>query len=315
MSHHFVVPTNENGMSLDQYIVTDMEVAMKGPFQFGHVFLYSHGWWTNAIHAMEGYNRFTIEFSRFFRSTPALIDLPVLSVGIHWPSTLTEDEVSIDNYFQALSFYTMEKRADAVGSNATYTLLRVILDAWTGQPQPLNIHLLGHSFGAKVVCAALERLVEQSGAKPIPANVVFDLALLEAAFDNDELESQNDYGRVAGALPGLRLLVTHSDLDTALSKLYPAAHERARLLGKFKPALGNAGPSPATAALFGGASEIDVPPGFTVEEGGLPGQLTVADLTKLHAANPAGAVKFSGHHSDIFYAEIYELLKAFYKLS
>ena len=236
-------------------------------------------------------------------------------VGIHWPSTLTEDEVSVDNYFQALSFYTMEKRADAVGVNVAYTLLRLILDAWTGQPQPLNIHLLGHSFGAKVVCAALERVVEQSGAKPIPANVVFDLALLEAAFDDDELEPQNEYGRLAGALPDLRVLVSHSDEDTALSNLYPTAHRLARLLGKIKPAMGHAGPSPATDALFGGAAEIDVAPGFAAPAGGLPSRLTVADLTKLHQANPGGAVKFSGHHSDIFYPEIYALLSAFYKLS
>jgi Alpha/beta hydrolase of unknown function (DUF900) len=314
MSHHFIVPTNENGMSLDQYIATDVQAAMTGPFQFGHVFLFSHGWWTNAIHAMEGYNRFTIEFSRFFRTSPALVGLPLLSVGVHWPSTLTEDEVSVENYFQALSFYTMEKRADAVGVNTAYTLLRLIVDSWQGQPKPLFIHLLGHSFGAKVVCAALERLVEQSDANPIPNGVVFDLALLEAAFDDDELEPQNEYGKLAAALPDLRLLVTHSDKDSALSKLYPAAHKAARLLGKIKPALGAAGPSQAVKDLFGGAAEVDVAPGFAVPAGGLPSQLTVADLTKLHTAHPEGFLKFSGNHSDIFYPEIYGLLSAFYKL-
>ncbi len=314
MSHHFIVPTNENGMSLDQYIVTDVQAAMTGPFQFAHVFLFSHGWWTNAIHAMEGYNRFTIEFSRFFRTDPALVGLPILSVGVHWPSTLTENEISVANYFQALSFYTMEKRADAVGQNTTFTLLRVILDSWSGQPAPLFIHMIGHSFGAKVVCAALERLVEQRGTKPIPANVTFDIALIEAAFDNDEMDPQNEYGQLIKALPDLRLLVTHSDKDTALSKLYPAAHEAARLLGKFKPAMGNAGPSPVMQNLFGGAAAISVGPGFAAPTGGLPSRLTVADLTPLHTAHPERAVAFSGNHSDIFYQEIYALLCAFYKL-
>ena len=67
MSHHFIVPTNENGMALDQHIDTDMAVAMGPPFQFAHVFLFSHGWWTNATRAMEGYNRFTIEFWKWGR--------------------------------------------------------------------------------------------------------------------------------------------------------------------------------------------------------------------------------------------------------
>jgi hypothetical protein len=264
---------------------------------------------------MEGYNRFTIEFSRFFRSIPALTGLPTLSVGIHWPSTLTEDEVSVENYFQALSFYTMEKRADGVGQNAAYTLLRLILDARQGHSAPLNIHLLGHSFGAKVVCSGLERLVEQQGANPIPGNVTFDLALLEAAFDNDELEPQNEYGRLAGDLPGLRVLVTHSDEDSALSGLYPAAHRLARLVGKSKPALGFAGPSGAVVDLFGGFKAVGVGPAFVAKPADLPGRLIVADLTALHAANPDNAVRFSGHHSDIFYAEIYTLLSAFYGLA
>jgi hypothetical protein len=315
MSHHFIVPANENGMILDQHIDTDMMTAMGPPFQFGHIFLYSHGWWTNAIRAMEGYNRFTIEFSHFFHSIPALAGLPTLSAGIHWPSTLTEDEVSVANYFQALSFYTMEKRADSIGTNTGYTLLRLILDNWTRQPKPLAIHLFGHSFGAKVVCAALERLVEQSSANPIPADVTFDVALVQAAFDNDELEAQNEYGSLATGLPGLRLLVTRSDGDQALSELYPAAHQAARLLGKTKPALGHAGPTSAVASQYDGAQTLDVGPGFVAPPGGIDGRLVVANLTPLHVAHPENAVRFSGHHSDVFYPEIYALLQGFYKLS
>jgi hypothetical protein len=314
MSHHFIVPTNENGISLDQYIADDLTVAMSAPFQFNHIFLYSHGWWTNANRAMEGYNRFTIEFSRFFRSSAALAALQTLNVGIHWPSTLTENEDSIANYAQALTFYTMEKRADGIGQNAVYALLRVILDAWQGAGT-LNIHLFGHSFGAKVVCAALERLVEQQASSPIPANVVFDLVLLEAAFNNDELQPENDYGQIAGALPGLRLLVSRSDKDAALSDLYPAAQRIAHLLGSTKPALGSAGPSDGVVELFGGAKAIDVGPGFTATAADLQGRLFVANLTPLHEAHPDHYVRFSGQHSDIFYPEIYSLMSTFYRLS
>src|SRR5258708_968267 len=127
MSHHFIVPTNENGLILDQTITSDIQAALEPLFQFEDIFLFSHGWWTNASHAMEGYNRFTIEFSRSFRSQPALHALPVLSIGLHWPSMLNENQLDLRNYFQALSFYSMEKRADAVGENAAYALLQFIL--------------------------------------------------------------------------------------------------------------------------------------------------------------------------------------------
>jgi hypothetical protein len=301
-------------MILDQHIDTDVQAAMSGPFGFGHVFLFSHGWWTNATRALEGYNRFTIEYSRSFRSLPGLAPLPTLNIGIHWPSTLTEDDVSVVNYFQALSFYTMEHRADSIGDNAAFTLLRLILDAVAQNPRPLRIHLVGHSFGAKVVCSALSRLLEQAGTNPIPAGVTFDVVLLQAAFDNDELDPANDYGKLAGAT-NVRVLVTRSDGDDALGKLYPTAHRLARLVGKIKPALGASGPSEGVVAAFGGAQNVMVNPGDAPAPASLVGQrLVVADLSPLHAANPAGAVGLSGHHSDVFYPEVYALMTAFFRL-
>jgi hypothetical protein len=301
-------------MILDQHINTDVVAAMSEPFQFDHVFLFSHGWWTNAIRALEGYNRFTIEYSRSFRSLPKLALLPTLNIGIHWPSTLTEDEVSVVNYFQALSFYTMEHRADSIGDNAAYTLLRLILDAAAKRKQPLRLHLVGHSFGAKVVCSAMSRLLEQAETNPLPAGVTFDVVLLQAAFDNDELDPANDYGKLAKAA-NVRVLVTRSDGDEALGTLYPTAHRLARLVGKIKPALGASGPSAGVVAAFGGAQQVTVNRGDAPAPGSLLGQrMVVADLSPLHAANPGGVVKFSGHHSDMFYKEIYALMTAFFKL-
>jgi hypothetical protein len=313
MSHHFLIPANENGLILDQTVAGDLALALSPVFGFREVFLYSHGWWTNASQAMQGYNRFTIEFSALFRSLPEhadLASLPTLSAGIHWPSTLSENQFSLANYFQALSFYTMEKRADTIGHNAVYTLLRLIL---TGrQPgTPLRIHLVGHSFGCKVVCKGLQRLADERATQPIPADVTFDVALVQAAFDFDELESPNDYGDLLTSFPGLRVLVTRSGEDRALWMLYPMAHRLARLIGESKPALGAAGPSSLTVEQAGGVKAVQVGRDFTATAASVAGRLVVADLTSLHQAHPENTDSFSGHHSDIFHPEIYRLLAAF----
>src|SRR5262249_16792676 len=155
-----------------------------------------------------------IEFSKYFRGLNRdLASLPTLSIGVHWPSTLSEDHFALQNYFQALSFYTMAKRADTVGENAVYTILRLILGARPAGASPLRIHLLGHSFGCKVVCKALQRL---AGEGTPAGGAVFDVVLLQAAFDHDELEPGKDYGNVLASIPGLRLLITRSDRDRAL---------------------------------------------------------------------------------------------------
>jgi hypothetical protein len=310
MSHHFIVPANENGVSLDATIASDIGLAMNKPFDFQDVFLFSHGWWTNATQAMQGYNRFTIEFSSLIRSTPGLANLPVLSIGVHWPSTLSEDQLSLLNYAEALSFFTMEKRADTVGDNCAYALLKLVLNAYT--EGPLRIHLVGHSFGCKVVCSALQQLAVASAAEPIPDGVSLDVALMQAAFDNDELEPTSDYGSVAG-IPGLRMLITHSDGDTALSSLYPTAHRLVHLFHSVQPALGNAGPTQGVVDAFNGVRNIDVGPDFVVDsQQPLTDRLVVANLTSLHEAHPESSTRFSGHHTDVFRAEVYRLLASFF---
>jgi hypothetical protein len=307
VSHHFIIPTNENGMILDQDVNGNVALAMGAVFGFNDVFVFSHGWWTDATRAMEGYNRFTIEFSNLFRSDQSLAALATLSIGMHWPSTLSEDQFSLENYFQALSFYTMEKRADTVGENAAYVLLKLILDA---RPAPPRIHLLGHSFGCKVVCKALQKLLEQAGQQAQAAK--FDVVLIQAAFDKDQLEARNDYGAL-GQVSDLRLLITRSAEDKALGDLYPRAHRLAHLLRKPVNALGADGPSAATVNRFGGMRQVTVSPGFDRSAAGLlAGRLVLADLTPLHQAHPENTDRFAGHHSDIFHRELYSLLAAFY---
>ena len=316
MSNFITTPINENGIILDADIGGIVKDAMSPPFRFTDVFVYSHGWWTNATGAAADYNRFSVEFTKRLLLIggvpPALPHLPgsTFAAGVHWPSMLSEDQNSITNYAEALSFYSMAKRADIVGEHGVYALIRMIFETLGAMsaPPPLRLHLLGHSFGCRVVCSALEQIYQNKIV--IPASVTIDAVLLQAAFNNDELEPAGLYGDVPKL--NLRLLVTRSGGDTSLGKWYPIAEKLVNLFsGRAVVALGAVGPSAPTQAQFGGAGTVSVAPGFTYGAIVPLGQrLVVADLTPLHIAAGPGD-PFSGHHSDIYHDEIYHLIAGF----
>jgi len=304
MSNFITAPINENGIILDSDIGGILKDAMSPPFRFTDVFVYSHGWWTDATGAAAGYNRFSMEFTKQLLligpTPPTLPHLPASSfaTAVHWPSTL--------------SFYSMAKRADAVGQHGVYALLRTMFEALGAltAPPSLRLHLLGHSFGCRVVCSALERIAKDG--IQIPSAVTLDAVLLQAAFNSDELDPDGMYGNVSKL--NLRLLVTRSEGDTSLGKWYPIAERLVNLFsGRPVTALGAVGPSAATQTEFGGAGVIAVGPGFTYPAVvPLTERLVAADLSPLHAATGPGDL-FSGHHSNIYHDEIYQLIAGFFR--
>jgi hypothetical protein len=190
--------------------------------------------------------------------------------------------------------------------------LRLVLQARqaAGLSAP-RLRLLGHSFGCKVICAALQQMAKESA--DLLAGVDIDVVLLEAAFDNDALEAGKSYGEVPN-IPNIRLLVSRSEKDTALKVAYVAAGAL-KLFTLPNQALGYAGPTDALKAQLGGAQPVSVDVGFTTAPGLDTARLVVADLTPLHtndhyALDPA-TMALSGHHSDIFQPEIYRLIAQF----
>lgn len=326
VSHFITVPINENGVIFD----TDMnavvaEAIAEHPFAFEDVYVYSHGWSTDAYRALDEYNRFSVDLARRILVAAAGAPSPLvnpprnsLGVGIHWPSEITEDPASDLNALQLFTFYTMEHRADAVGKNAVYSMLRLMLSSRAGSALPLRFFLLGHSFGSKVLCAALNDLqvdiVDET--IPMPQSVSFRVVLLEPATDDNNLETNDFYGQVH-AIENLRMLITTSQLDKALNVWYGAAAKIANLFHHGDPiqALGAAGPSPATKTAFGGAATLSVTPGFTASAAASPTErLVVADLTPVHQARVDAGVYdggFAGSHSDINFDEVYELVMGF----
>ena len=330
MSLFLMVPINENGIIIDQDISSIMIQAMaESPFDFDDVYIYSHGWSTDANWAMNNYNRFVTEISKLitglaqakpppFKGSPPAPS--TFGVGIHWPSEISEDESNWENFLQQLTFYTMDKRAGAVGEHGVYALLRLILQSRQPASQTaLRINLIGHSFGTKVVVSALQEIASdmQKGVFPVRPDTVFNIVLLQGAFDNDQLDPGNCYDGVIN-LPHVKFLITRSALDIALNKWYPLAHKINIFGGDTNAqAMGAAGPSDAFVQAFGNKPvNLPVPLGFDYPAAAASAYfpLVIADLTPVHQAREdAGTCHntFGGHHSDIYIHEVYSLITGF----
>lgn len=243
----------------------------------------SHGWLTTLNEAVQQYTTFGAGLTtRIGRSASRV---PVL---FHWPSTLSEDSnvpVSVANLG---SYYVMQSRADIAGKDAFAEVLRKIVRAQKG---PLLIRLIGHSFGTRVICSALETLAVEGFDL---SHVQFKIILLQAAFGCDALEPGRQYGNVS-KIGSLTLLASKSDLDAALCRWYPEAQkiDPLHLMTKGNAqALGAVGPTPATRQAFGD-------------------RLSVADLTPVHKLNEDKFKGFGGSHSDVFNDGVYDLVSRF----
>src|SRR5271156_4368480 len=129
MDHFVMFPMNENGVFWQPSLVgSTLQDAMSDPpFPFSDVFIYSHGWWTVGNQAMVQYSQYSIEFTKNLLSiAPPLAHPPGNSfgVGIHWPSTLSEDMNNpIQQASQITTYYQMGSRAQQVGSTGLYAAL------------------------------------------------------------------------------------------------------------------------------------------------------------------------------------------------
>lgn len=132
-----------------------------------------------------------------------------------------------------VTYYTMKDRAGIVGRTGVQ---QTILDLQAAAPH-LRVHLIGHSFGGRLVTAAANTLTAP--------RTIETLLLLEAAYSHNGLalnwDGQGNDGafRSVIALPKIKgnTLITHSVNDTAVGIAYPLA---SRILNQVAAALGDA---------------------------------------------------------------------------
>lgn len=119
-----------------------------------------------------------------------------------------------------LSYYLMKNRAGTVGQNGVAPLV----DKLAALPAVERIHLVGHSFGARVVTAA---------AFASKTNKIRSLCLLQAAFSHNSF-SQLMKGFFRPVITSGRIhgptIITHTRNDTAVGTTYALASRVARQL-------------------------------------------------------------------------------------
>ncbi|MFE3580811.1 serine-threonine protein kinase [Streptomyces vinaceus] len=199
------------------------------------------------------------------------------------------------------TYYQMKKRAGVVGEHG----LGPVLAELAARRPALRIHLIGHSFGARVVSFSLR-------AVPDGARYVKSATLLQGAFSHYSFADRLPHDKSSGgALRGMQrkvdgpVVACHSPYDSALKVFYPLASrmagDSAGLLGLDERwgAIGHDGVQAVPgaprltldAALGAGVPQagcVSVDTGSVVRRGGPP----------------------SGAHSDICHEELARLVVA-----
>jgi hypothetical protein len=138
------------------------------------------------------------------------------------------------NLLNFTTYYTMKERAGTIGFHGLAPILTRVHERHTG----LRLHLVGHSFGGRLVSAAA------TGGASDPVLPLSSMVLLQAAFSHFGFAKNWDPGKdglFRGCLSGHRVdgptVVTHTANDRAVGIAYALA---SRIAGQIAAALGDA---------------------------------------------------------------------------
>jgi len=190
-----------------------------------HLFVISHGWNSTPGAARDLYRRFFTQFGQTLAAhpSPGIAANQCAVAGVLWPSE--QFTADLLQPFNLTTYYRMKARAGLVGQIA----VAGALDRIRAAASALRIHLIGHSFGGRVVSSAA-----LAAAQPVDS-----LTLLQGAFSQNSFSPDYDSSHqpgffravVTGRKCGGPLLVTHSVHDRAIGVGYSIASLIARQNG------------------------------------------------------------------------------------
>jgi hypothetical protein len=189
-----------------------------------------------------------------------------------------------------VTYYQMKDRAGVVGAKGLAGVLRRIRK----QAPDLKIHLVGHSFGGRLVTAAATEV----GAAPVVR--LGSIALLQAAFSHFGFAKRYEAGKDGFFRPMIELghldgpvIITHSVKDKAVGMAYPIAsrlgNQVARAFGDAADPFGGIGRNGAQRTPEASPFPLLRPPGVYDLRGGALHNLNGDSLISGHSdvANPA----------------------------
>jgi hypothetical protein len=196
------------------------------------------------------------------------------------------------------TYYQMKSRAGTVGSKGVADLLRRVRAA---KPD-IRIHLVGHSFGGRLVIAA---------AHELPGNTdLVTMSLLQAAFSHNGLsegfgEAKKEKGFFRALMDEKRIsgpvIITHTKNDKAVGIAYPLA---SRIAGQNAAALGDQNDPYGGMGRNGAQKTKEADNRFTL---GLPGTAYSFEKGKIHNISS----DLIQDHSDVRRIEVaYAILSA-----
>jgi hypothetical protein len=142
-----------------------------------------------------------------------------------------EDEVNFGNFslggllapLRMISFWKMKDRARKVGESGGFKLLTSMQDAAS---QSVRFHFMGHSFGCIVVSAILAGPNGKGSlVRPVNSVVLVQGALSLWSYCSDIPDASGKAGYFHSIIANQKVIgpivTTHSQLDTAVGKMYP----------------------------------------------------------------------------------------------
>ncbi|MFF9130657.1 serine-threonine protein kinase [Streptomyces sp. NPDC014806] len=250
---------------------------------------------------------------------PAMFTRPASEVCAEFAAALAQAEgaegFSLPNpwdgaheLLRQATYYAMKRRAGTVGERGLGRVVGQLAAAVPG----VRVHLVGHSFGGRLVSFALRGL-------PEGVRTVASVTLLQGAFSHYAFASRLPYDpRAGGVLQGQQhrvdgpLVCCHSRHDTALGTFYPLA---SRMAGDAQGAVEEFGLGQLLGAKWGamGHDGVQAVPGtraMTLAEA-LRGPLPTSGCVNVDASAvvcrggpPAGA------HGDILHPELARVVVA-----
>ncbi|MBU3889307.1 hypothetical protein [Methylosinus sp. KRF6] len=132
-------------------------------------------------------------------------------------SLFSGPKAAIARFLNQLTYYEMKKRAGVVGNGLAESALQSLAPA-----RPIRLHLVGHSFGARLVTAAADRLAAPGALD------FFSLTLLQGAYSHNGLaQNLGAFPSVVGKPTG-PIVITHTHNDIACTLAYAIASRLSR---------------------------------------------------------------------------------------